>query len=251
MAGGKKTIVCQGCGKTAEVGQRSAGKFCSKACASKNAIRPSQAGSKNSCWRGGVMADSSAYHKARRVAARTNPTDRVEVYDRYDKLTKKQRGAYFRALQMCAVRPLKRAVAIDRRFLVELILSQDGKCVYCRRDFRDIPYQFDHITPMTKNGTHSRDNLQLLCETCNNAKRQQTHEEFLAFRAGAPRPKVYRLKKGAIFPCHHCGTRFYRRPSEPHRRCCSKECSYKNRRIETALKHLAGMVPRYKLQVAA
>jgi 5-methylcytosine-specific restriction endonuclease McrA len=248
--GQKKTIICEGCGATAQVNKRSAGKFCSKACASKNAVKPSQEGENNSCWRGGVMSDSSAYHKARRIAARTAPKDRVEVYDRYDKLTKKQRGQYFRALQMSAVRPLKRSMAIDRRFLVTLILRQNGKCVYCQRDLRDFPYQFDHMTPMTKGGSHSPDNLQLLCETCNNAKRQKTHEEFLAFRLGTPRPKHYRIKAGRVIPCRRCGSQFYRARYETKRQTCSKRCGYEHRKIRTGLKHLAGMMPRYELLVA-
>jgi len=47
---------------------------------------------------------------------------------------------------------------------------QDGKCVGCGDQFRMRNLELDHITPRSKGGRHSDDNLQLLCGWCNRTK---------------------------------------------------------------------------------
>lgn len=43
---------------------------------------------------------------------------------------------------------------------------QNGLCVYCKCDITT-KYHVDHIIPLSKNGTHTPDNIQILCPTCN------------------------------------------------------------------------------------
>jgi 5-methylcytosine-specific restriction endonuclease McrA len=43
---------------------------------------------------------------------------------------------------------------------------QRWKCAICHVDV-SLSYHLDHITPLAKGGSHSPDNLQLLCATCN------------------------------------------------------------------------------------
>lgn len=46
----------------------------------------------------------------------------------------------------------------------------EGKCVYCK-SVENIEY--DHITPVSRGGESTEDNLQLLCRSCNRAKRSK------------------------------------------------------------------------------
>lgn len=43
---------------------------------------------------------------------------------------------------------------------------QKGLCVYCKCDIK-IKYHVDHIIPLSKGGTHTPENIQILCPTCN------------------------------------------------------------------------------------
>lgn len=63
----------------------------------------------------------------------------------------------------------------------ELLVVQKYKCVYCERSIQDKRH-VDHITPLSLGGGNGRDNIQLLCPTCNLSKGAFTHNEFLAYR---------------------------------------------------------------------
>ena len=56
---------------------------------------------------------------------------------------------------------------IPSRIRATVILRAGGMCAQCGST--DEP-QIDHIKPWSKGGTHSLDNLQLLCGPCNRAK---------------------------------------------------------------------------------
>jgi 5-methylcytosine-specific restriction endonuclease McrA len=52
----------------------------------------------------------------------------------------------------------------------EIFAAQRGKCAYCRKKLKS-NYHVDHITSIAKGGTNYRRNLQILCRSCNSAKR--------------------------------------------------------------------------------
>ena len=56
--------------------------------------------------------------------------------------------------------------------LHELLISQKYKCLYCNCEISHIlnNIHLDHIHPLTKGGTHSINNVQWLCATCNMKK---------------------------------------------------------------------------------
>ena len=57
---------------------------------------------------------------------------------------------------------------------------QEGICNGCKIHFPFKNLTIDHIIPLTKGGTHHRDNLQLLCGWCNSMKGGGSQEEFVA-----------------------------------------------------------------------
>ena len=62
----------------------------------------------------------------------------------------------------------------------ELMDAQDGKCAYCKCDLTtpNARPQLDHVQPLAKGGTDSRENLALACGPCNNSKHTKTPKEW-------------------------------------------------------------------------
>ncbi len=61
----------------------------------------------------------------------------------------------------------------------ELFIKQEGLCVYCQVDLRDLGFHRDHMIPLVRGGSNEIRNIQLLCPKCNMKKHKQTHDEFL------------------------------------------------------------------------
>jgi 5-methylcytosine-specific restriction endonuclease McrA len=60
--------------------------------------------------------------------------------------------------------------------LTEWLINKRGKpCPFCGREATHI----DHKTPLSKDGTHSWDNIWMLCKTCNLGKSDMTVEEYV------------------------------------------------------------------------
>ena len=63
---------------------------------------------------------------------------------------------------------------IKRQFI-----CQDGRCFGCLRKFGDdLKFQMDHNLPVIRGGTCTRDNLLLLCKSCNSSKGSKTFTEW-------------------------------------------------------------------------
>lgn len=63
----------------------------------------------------------------------------------------------------------------DQELKVWLERNIDNACVYCGGPSNSI----DHKTPLSVGGLHRFDNIQMICLTCNRAKNNFTHEQFL------------------------------------------------------------------------
>ena len=61
--------------------------------------------------------------------------------------------------------------------VAEILASQDGRCVYCRKQVGD-DYHVDHVVPITKGGSNNKDNLQICCPSCNRHKSDRDPVEF-------------------------------------------------------------------------
>lgn len=60
-----------------------------------------------------------------------------------------------------------------------LFVLQVSQCVYCEADL-GTDFHIDHITPLSRGGDNTAENIQLLCRACNLKKHAKTHDEFLA-----------------------------------------------------------------------
>ena len=58
-------------------------------------------------------------------------------------------------------------------------LKTNAKCAICEATDQ---LEIDHKTPISRGGSCARENLQVLCRTCNRAKGRMTMDEFMATR---------------------------------------------------------------------
>lgn len=54
--------------------------------------------------------------------------------------------------------------------LAEIFAAQSGRCAYCRVSLKHTKKHVDHIAPLARGGSNGRENLQYLCQPCNQAK---------------------------------------------------------------------------------
>ena len=57
--------------------------------------------------------------------------------------------------------------------------EQEGLCYYCDIDLRNVGFHRDHMIPLSRGGTNSRENICLTCRPCNLRKNTKTADEFL------------------------------------------------------------------------
>ena len=59
------------------------------------------------------------------------------------------------------------------------LMQSQTTCAYCHRPFGpDLKATIDHITPLSKGGTHSLDNITLACMSCNCSKNDRIIQSF-------------------------------------------------------------------------
>ena len=60
----------------------------------------------------------------------------------------------------------------------EIYKEQRNKCMYCGRKSEIDLMDIDHKNPISKGGSNTKRNLQLLCRTCNTRKGATTDRQF-------------------------------------------------------------------------
>lgn len=66
--------------------------------------------------------------------------------------------------------------------ILRLFDRQQGLCAACATDIQD-GYHVDHMMPLSRGGSNSPENLQLLCQSCNCSKWAYTMEEWAERKA--------------------------------------------------------------------
>lgn len=90
-----------------------------------------------------------------------------------------QNKEYFRAAWHKRRARLRNADGSHTKEDIQFILEkQKGKCVTCAVCITT-DYSVDHITPLSKGGSNNKDNIQLLCKSCNSSKGNKDPIEFM------------------------------------------------------------------------
>lgn len=80
----------------------------------------------------------------------------------------------------------------------EFVFRRDqGKCVYCGLSEN---LEFDHVIPITKGGSNTERNIQLVCLKCNRLKFDYIDDDFL--RDGTRKPKKKRTRTKNHIPLY-------------------------------------------------
>lgn len=66
---------------------------------------------------------------------------------------------------------------VTKKFIFSLKAKQKNRCIYCEANIEE-KFHIDHIVALSKGGTHTSDNIQLLCGTCNLKKSNKDHIEY-------------------------------------------------------------------------
>ena len=75
-------------------------------------------------------------------------------------------------------RERKRTGIISSERIKKLVLLQKGNCYYCGKQLSEYGFHVDHIIPLSKGGTNTNDNIQLLCPRCNLSKGSKHPVDF-------------------------------------------------------------------------
>lgn len=64
-----------------------------------------------------------------------------------------------------------------------LLDAHEHRCFYCKRELKRLTQ--DHVTPLSRGGEHTMDNIVPACRPCNSSKGARTLYEFIVYRSGA------------------------------------------------------------------
>ena len=56
---------------------------------------------------------------------------------------------------------------------------QNGKCSMCGDQLSFLHFTVDHVVPISKGGKNTLDNMEAMCDTCNQMKRDHLKRDFL------------------------------------------------------------------------
>lgn len=78
----------------------------------------------------------------------------------------------------------------------DIVLESGGVCAWCGQSVVNLPFELDHVIPLSDKGAHSVANLVLSCEACNRRKASlhpATFAQSLAVLLGTSTPLIARV----------------------------------------------------------
>ena len=100
----------------------------------------------------------------------------------YQKVYRKSKiGITKKTISNAKRRALKRTTASENiNSYIETMLNNPEKvCRYCEHSDN---LTIEHILPLSRGGTHSEDNVDLACKSCNSSKGSKTETEYMEFK---------------------------------------------------------------------
>jgi hypothetical protein len=125
-----------------------------------NAANPEKLRAKRDAWRqanpGKFKARSARWHLANKEAVNARSAEWRKANPEASRAHRRNRRA----------RKLEVGGTLSSGLAAKLYGLQKGRCACCREPLGD-DYHLDHILPLTRGGTNTDDNIQLLRATCN------------------------------------------------------------------------------------
>lgn len=113
------------------------------------------------------------------IYRKTHPEKRAEsqaAYGRSHPMVSRLKDAKRRSLK-CANTPIDEMLTSTE--WLAILAEANGHCAYCGKESK---LTLDHIIPLSKGGTHSKNNVVPACYHCNSSKGNKTLEEWNAKR---------------------------------------------------------------------
>ena len=104
----------------------------------------------------------------------TNRLFKTRTYSVYRHMEKRSYEVVQKAMQVSLDFTLE-----EFRAMVELKLGF-GLCDYCRQKITVKTFSLDHKVPISRGGSFGKENVQIICASCNKSKGGMTHNEYLA-----------------------------------------------------------------------
>lgn len=142
-------------------------------------------------WRQANQDRYKAYHAAYQVANRHRTIARLKKWRRDNPERNKEHGRKWRAENphLVVIKEQRRRARIkgvggdlSPDIHARLMDLQRGKCAVCGTPISKGFRHLDHIMPISKGGTNTDDNVQLLCPTCNLSKSAKHPVDFMQER---------------------------------------------------------------------
>lgn len=125
------------------------------------------------------------YHRNKQKALEYNKKYRQMNRDKVNQIAKNYTIRHpERRLETCRLSSRNRRSKVSgaggfhtKQDIIEIYLAQNGRCSYCKVKVGR-KYHVDHIIPISKGGTGSKDNLQICCPSCNLRKNAKDPIDF-------------------------------------------------------------------------
>lgn len=88
---------------------------------------------------------------------------------------------------------------LSKGITVALLFFQCDKCAICGKDLQETGHHLDHIIPISKGGSNTDGNVQLLCPKCNMRKSDKLPDVFTRESAAATQQAAIRGKEKQIW----------------------------------------------------